>query len=84
MGVASLYTKEVAKKVRELKPPMKGIKFEIVDRLDFVTIRIYEKHFQEYSDSQRVLVIDYLMQVRVMIESFGIRCEFEGVAYNGS
>lgn len=84
MGVASLYTKDVAKAIRELKQPVKGVKFDIVDRINFVTIRLREEDFMQYSDSQRVLVIDYLMQVQKMIQSFGIRCEFEGIAYNGN
>ena len=84
MGVASLYTKDVAKAIRELKQPVKGVKFDIIDRINFVTIRLREEDFMQYSDSQRVLVIDYLMQVQKMIQSFGIRCEFEGIAYNGN
>lgn len=84
MGVASQYTKEVAKSVREIKQPVKGIKFDIVDRINFVTIRLREEDFMQYSDHHRVLVIDYLMQVQTMIQSYGIRCEFEGIAYNGS
>lgn len=77
------YTKEVAKLVREVKPPYPGIVFDIVDRIDFVTIRLREDIIMAYSDEKQVTVMEYLQKVRNVIEACGIRCEFEGLKYRG-
>lgn len=75
------YTKEVARKVREIKPPY-PVHFSIVDRGNFLSIMVYEKEIMEFDVDKRVLIMEYLLKVRDIIQSYGIRCELEGFKYH--
>lgn len=73
------YTKEMARKIRELNKPVNDLKLDIVKYPEFLAIRLYESNFIRYEDSIRVRVIDYIQMVKNIIESYGVRCELEGV-----
>jgi hypothetical protein len=73
------YTKEMAKKVRELKSPISTLKMDIVRYPDFLAIRLYENNFQQYDGSMRMKVIEYIQMVKNVLESYGVRVELEGV-----
>lgn len=73
------YTKEMAKKVRELKSPANNLKMDIVKYPEFIAIRLYEKNFAQYDGSLKIRVIEYVEMVKNIIESYGVRCELEGV-----
>ena len=36
----------------------------------------------EYNESQRMQLMEYLLQVRDLIMSYGTPCEIEGIKYN--
>ncbi len=44
---------------------------------------MYEDNIMSYDINQRVVITDYITLVRKVIESFGVRCEFEGVPGDG-
>ncbi len=46
---------------------------------DFLAIRLYEDNFLQFDGSKREEVIDYVSKVKKLIESYGVRCELEGV-----
>ena len=73
------YNKEMALKIRELKKPASDLKMDIVKYPDFLAIRLYEKNFAKYDGSAKMRVIEYVEMVKKIIESYGVRCELEGV-----
>ena len=75
------YTKEMAKSLREIKPPFKGIKVHIRKRPNYIALTIHEDNIMEFSESKRMQVMEYLLQLRSMIQNFGVRCEIEGIKY---
>ena len=78
------YTKEIAQKVREIKPPYRGISFDIVDRKDYVSIRVKEELIMSMDNEKQIAVMEYLFQVKSLIESFGLVCDLEGLRYRGN
>mgnify|MGYP003343795020 CR=1 FL=1 len=45
--VKSLYTKEIAQKIREIKPPYSGIVFDIIDRKQHIAIKLSERNLSK-------------------------------------
>jgi len=75
------YTKQMAKAIREIKAPYKGIKLDIRKRPNYIALTVHEDNIMEFSQEQRMNIMDYLLQVRSMIQNFGVRCEIEGIKY---
>lgn len=73
------YNKEMALKIRELIKPAKDLRMDIAKYPDFLAIRLYEDNFTQYDGSMKMRVIDYVEMVKKIIESYGVRCELEGV-----
>jgi len=46
---------------------------------DFLALRLYEDNFIQYQGTRKEMVIDYVSKVKRLIESYGVRCELEGV-----
>ena len=78
-----IYNQEMAKAVRQVKPPFPGIVIDIAEYPEFLTIRMYEDNIMSFDINQRVTITDYITLVRKVIESYGVRCEFEGVPGDG-
>lgn len=72
------YTKEMAKKVRELKSPAPNLEMDIVKYPDFLALRLYEDNFLQFDGIKKEIVIDYVSKIKKIIESYGVRCELEG------
>ena len=77
------YTVEMAKKIREIKVPVKGLKMEIRARPNYLAITIFEDNVMEYNESQRMQLMEYLLLVRQLVMAYGTPCEIEGWAGNG-
>jgi hypothetical protein len=75
------YTKEMARAIREIKTPYKGIKLDIRKRPNYIALTVHEENIMEFSQEQRMNIMEYLLQVRSMIQNFGVRCEIEGIKY---
>jgi hypothetical protein len=73
------YTKEMAKKVREIKSPAADLRLDMVKYPEFIAIRLYEDNFSKYDGSMKMRVIEYVEMVKKIVESYGVRCELEGV-----
>lgn len=73
------YTKEVAKAWKAIKCPV-PITVDILGYPDGVAIAIYETEVKKLSDVERVLVMEYLRDVKKAIESFGVNTVIEGLA----
>ena len=72
------YSKEMALKLRELKKPAHNLQLDIVKYPEFLAIRLYEDNFKQYDGSLKLQIIEYIENVKNIIESFGVRCELEG------
>jgi hypothetical protein len=75
------YTVDMAKKVREIKVPVKGLILDVRARPNYLALTVYESNIMEYSETQRMAVMDYLLLVRKLIMSYGSPCEIEGMKY---
>jgi hypothetical protein len=76
------YTKEMAKAIRQIKPPYKNIKLDIMRRPNYIALLIHENNIMEFEQEQRMNIMEYLLKVRSMIQNFGVRCEIEGMRYD--
>lgn len=72
------YNDEMKKKIREIKQPM-FLMIDIAMYPEFLAIRLYEDNFLQFDGTEKEKVIDYVTKVKKVIESFGVRCELEGV-----
>lgn len=75
------YTREIAKKIREIKQPVRNLLLDIRDRPNYLALTVYESNIMEYSESDRMAIMNYLLLVRELILSFGVPCELEGMKY---
>lgn len=73
------YTKEMSLKIRELRKPVADLMLDVVQYPEFLAVRLYEDNFVQYEGSKKEQVIDYVGKVKKLIESYGVRCELEGV-----
>ena len=73
------YNKEMAVAVRGIKKTVSDLQMDIVQYPEFLCLRLYEDNFAKYSGNRKEMVIDYLGKVKKVIESYGVRCELEGV-----
>lgn len=79
------YTVEMAKKIREIKVPVRHLKMDIRARPNYLALTVYEDNIMEYNESQRMQIMEYLLMVRQLIMSYGTPCELEGIKHsNGS
>ena len=72
------YNDEMKKKIREIKQPM-FLMMDIAMYPEFLAIRLYEDNFLQFDGTEKEKVIDYVTKIKKVIESFGVRCELEGV-----
>ncbi len=75
------YTVEMAKKLRELKSPVKGLQVDVRARPNYLAITVYESNIMEYNESQREQVMNHLLLMRQLILSYGTPCEIEGMKH---
>jgi predicted methyltransferase len=71
----------MAKKIRDIKVPVKGLILDIRARPNYLALTVYESNIMEYSETQRGALMDYLLLVRQLIQSYGTPCEIEGMKY---
>ena len=75
------YDVGMAKAIRQLKQPVKGLKMDIIARPNYLALTVYESNIMEYNDGQRADIMEYLLLVRQLIQSYGTPCELEGIKY---
>jgi len=72
------YTEEMRKKVHAIQKPSMLL-MDVVKYPDFLALRLYEDNFLQFTGTKKEMVIDYVSKVKSLIESYGVRCELEGV-----
>ncbi len=75
------YTIDMAKKIRDIKVPVKNLVLDVRARPNYLALTVYESNIMEYNESQRMALMDYLLLVRKLIQSYGTPCEIEGMKY---
>ena len=73
------YTEEMKKRVHEIQKPTALLMMDVVKYPDFLALRLYEDNFLQFEGTKKEMVIDYVSRVKKLIESYGVRCELEGV-----
>ena len=73
------YTQEMSRRVRDIKKPATDLQMDVVKYPEFLALRLYEDNFIQYHGIKKEMVIDYVNKVKKLIESYGVRCELEGV-----
>ena len=73
------YTEEMRKRIREIKKPVPDLMMDIVKYPEFLALRLYEDNFIQYDGIKKEMVIAYVDRIKKLIESYGVRCELEGV-----
>jgi len=81
MAEKIFYNIDMAKSIRNIKKPVKGLWMDIRARPNYLAVTVYEENVMEYNESQRSAIMEYLLMVREVIESYGVRCEIEGIKY---
>lgn len=76
------YDIDMAKAIRRIKKPVKGLVMDIRGLPDFLAVSVYEENIMEYNETQRMAIMDYLVTVREVIRSYGVPCEIQGFSYN--
>jgi hypothetical protein len=73
------YTQEMAKAIRQVKKPVSNLQMDVVQYPEFLALRLYEDNFIQFEGVKKEMVIDYVAKIKKLIESYGVRCELEGV-----
>lgn len=76
------YDLTMARAVRNIKKPVKGLVMDIRGLPDFLAVSVYEENIMEYNESERMAIMEYLITVRDVIRSYGVPCEIQGFQYN--
>jgi hypothetical protein len=69
---------DIAKAIRQIKPPVKRLTVDVVTHPDYLGLRVYEDEIMEYDVTQRMNIMEYLLMLKKIVDSFGVRCEIEG------
>lgn len=74
-----LYNKQIANAIREIKSPYPNLKLSVVEYPGMLSLRVYEENIAEFNEMQHISIMEYLNILRNVIESFGVKCDLEGV-----
>jgi hypothetical protein len=69
---------DIAKSIRQLKSPVKELTVDIVTHPEYLSLRVYEDEIMQYEINQRADIMQYLLLVRDIVQSYGVRCEIDG------
>jgi hypothetical protein len=69
----------MSKAIRGITKPANNLQMDIVKYPEFLAIRLYEDNFVQFEGVKKEMVIDYVAKVKKLLESYGVRCELEGV-----
>lgn len=76
--MANVLYDDIAKAVRQLKPPVKELTVDIVTHPDYLSLRVYEDEIMQYEINQRADIMQYLLLMREVVQAYGVRCEIDG------
>ena len=74
----------MAKAIRKVKMPVKHLKMDVRARPNYLALTVYEDNIMEYEENKRMQIMEYLVLCKQLIESYGVRCEIEGIKHDKS
>jgi hypothetical protein len=77
------YNIQMAKALRDLKPPYKGIQMDVRARPDWIALVVYEDNIMNFNKHQQESIMEWLWMARDLLNSYGTRCEIEGIKSRG-
>lgn len=82
----SRYTPEVQKLFKTMRPPYPGFIVDIVERTDYLELRVYRPVIEMFSDLQKVELAQYLYELRDAIRQCDfydekVKCHIQGVEH---
>ena len=75
------YNIEMAKAIRKVRKPVKDLKVDVRARPNYLALTVYEDNVMQYEIDKRADIMEYLLLCKQLIESYGVRCEIEGIKY---
>jgi hypothetical protein len=75
------YNVEMAKKLRDIRKPVKDLKLDVRARPNYLALTVYEENVMQYEIDKRADIMEYLLMCRDLIMSYGVPCEIEGIKY---
>ena len=72
------FTPEILAALRTVKKPYASLTVDFVEFPTYLAARTYENEVMSMSDGQQVSVLEYLHQLRAIVESFGVEFHFDG------
>ena len=72
------FTPEMKFATSQVRPPYRGLVIDFVEFPDYIGLRIYENQIMSMDSSKQYSVMEYLHMLRNVIESFGVKCFFDG------
>ena len=75
------YNYDMAKAIRKVKMPVKDLKMDVRARPNYLALTVYEEDVMQYDVDKRADIMEYLLLCKQLIESYGVRCEIEGIKY---
>lgn len=75
------YNLQMAQALRNLKPPYKGIILDVRTRPNWIALVVYEENIMSFNPHQQENIMEWLWMARDLMQSFGTRCEIEGIKY---
>jgi hypothetical protein len=78
------YNVEMARKIRQVKKPVKDLKMDVRARPNYLALTVYEENVMQYEIDKRSDIMEYLLMCRDLIMSYGVPCEIEGIKYVSS
>ena len=75
------YNIEMARALRKIKKPVKDLKLDVRARPNYLALTVYEENVMQYEIDKRADIMEYLLLCKQLLESYGVRCEIEGIKY---
>lgn len=73
-----LYNYQIAKAIRQVKPPVKDLQLDIMLRPNYLALVVYEDNVMQYNNTKTEEIMRYLFLIRDVVRSYGGECEIEG------
>lgn len=81
--MSSLYTEDVRRVFKTIRPPYPGFIVDIVEypERNYLALRVYRDNVESFSDPQKMMCASYLYQLRDAIRDLQVQCHIEGVEH---
>lgn len=72
-----IYDPLVYKILKDNKPPY-NIVVDLVEMPNFIALRVYENEVMSLSNEKQMIVMEYLIKLKGIVEQFGYTCDIQG------